>query len=956
MKRRDFLHVAMGSMALSTLAGCSQEPRTETWCPRCARRRELFDAGWKFQLIDTPASESLENPIAIQDWLWKPGFPDQTTTMINPDLDTKGGGWKATQTGIAQIQQLGYAWFRTTLPPCKHPNRVLRFNHVDANGTIYLNGKKLRYHQGWNYAFDVPLDSAWRTDQANVVVVLVHNTLGIGGLTGPVTLGCWPEHRTSFSSPKLDDRRWRQVHLPHDYVIEGRYNLQLPNGALPLYPAWYRKHFHLEKSDQGRAIWITFDGVYKFTKVYLNGHYLGGHDGGYTPFRLELAKYAHFGGDNVLAVHVDPRCPQHGWYEGGGLYRHVWLNVADPLHVAPWGVYVTSTVHNVQNNPWAELSIQTNLVNGYNRDQTCRVVSNILDSSNSIVATQSNVLTVPAGQTALCPQTVTLQEVLLWSLEARNLYQLVTEVYCDGVLIDTHTQRFGIRTIRFDVNNGFFLNERRVELQGTCNHQDFVGVGIAAPDSLWYWRVRKLKELGCNAIRCSHNLMAPAFYDACDHLGLLVMDENRRLSDSFAAKTSVGDGYTNAWHVDEMVLQDRNHPCVIMWSLCNEENSVQDTKYGKKVFTFLMNSIRRYDHTRPITCAMNPNWPTWAGTPNNGWNAAANFKRLRGFEAVENLQGCNYGSRDYERWHTAFPDHPMFASEMGNNASVRGIYQNDPSKGYVSAYAGDPEGAWRPVAAHRFMAGGFVWTGFDYRGGCLAPDISASFGILDMCGFPKDNALYYKAWWKQEPLVHIFPHWNWPGREGKIIEVWCYSNCDEIELLVNGISAGRKHMPRFGHLQWEVPYAPGAIAGIGYKNGVMVASHVIQTTGEPAALRLLPDRAILKADGEDIVPIAVAVVDAAGRLVPTAQNKVTFSVTGPGVNAGVGNGDPCCHEPNQADYRSAFNGLCMVLVRATNQSGKILVEARAAALRPDGVVIDSLRGKIGRPRSKRLSR
>ncbi len=935
----------MSSMALSGLAACSQEPRTETWVPRCSRRRELFDANWKFHLVDESASVPIEHPVAIQEWLWKPGLPDQAATMVNPDLDISHGGWKTTQSGDAQIQQLGYGWFRAILPPCKNPNRVLRFSHIDANGTVYLNGKKLRYHQGWNYTFDVPLDSAWRTGKANVVVVLVHNTLGVGGITGPVTFGYIPSGAACFSHPELDDRQWRQVHLPHDYVIEGQYNLQLPNGALPLYPAWYRKHFPLAKSDQGRSIWITFDGVYKFTEVYLNGHYLGGHEGGYTPFRFDIAPHANFGGENVLAVHVDPRCPQHGWYEGGGIYRHVWLNVADHLHVAPWGVYLASTVHHVRNNPWAELSIQTNVINQSNKDQTCNIVSNILDPAGRSVATQSNLLTVPAGKATLCRQTATVQQVLLWSLEARNLYALVTEIYRDGMLVDTDTQSFGIRTIRFDPDNGFFLNEQRVELQGTCNHQDFVGVGIAAPDSLWYWRVRKLKEIGCNAIRCSHNLMAPAFYDACDQLGVLVMDENRRLSDSFAAKTGVGDCYKNTWHIDEMVLQDRNHPSVIMWSLCNEEWMVQNSQWGENVFQYLMRSVKQLDATRPVTCAMNSDW---SGGPASGWNAE--FTHLHGFSIVENLQGCNYGSRDYARWHAAFPGHPMFASEMGNNASVRGIYQNDPSKGYVSAYAGDPEGAWQPVAVHKFIAGGFVWTGFDYRGGCNAPDINASFGILDMCGFPKDNAMYYKAWWSRQPLVHIFPHWNWPGREGKTIAVWCYSNCDEIELLVNGISAGRKNMPRFSHLQWDVPYHPGAIAGIGYKNGVVVASHSIQTTGAPAALRLMPDRTVLQADAEDIVPVAVAVIDAAGRMVPTANNKILFSVTGAGVNAGVGNGDPSCHEPNQADYRSAFNGLCMVLVRATTQPGKILVEARATGLRPDGVVIDSRRGRVGRQR------
>jgi beta-galactosidase len=938
LKRRDFLRVGVGSLALSGLRATNgQETHTETRRARCPRRRDLFDADWRFHLVGATASEKIEHPVPINNWLWKTGTPDQSASILDPDSDISSSGWKPAQAGAAQIQEPGYAWFRATLPPCRAANRVLRFKQIDANGTVYLNGKRLYYHQGWRYSFDVPLDSAWRTGKANVVVVLVHNTLGVGGITGPVTFGQLPQVSvTPFSSPELNDQSWGQVHLPHDYVIEGRYDFKLPHGSLPLSPAWYRKHFHLAKSDQHRSIWITFDAVYKFTKVYLNGHYLGEHDGGYTPFRFDIGRYANFGGENVLAVHVDPRCPQHGWYEGGGIYRHVWLNVADRLHVAPWGVYVTSAVHNVRNNPWAELSLQTKVVNEGNMDRTCEVVSHVFDPTGRMVATQSHPLAVPAGKAAECRQGVTLRQALLWSLESRNLYRLVTEIYRDGVLIDTHEQRFGIRTIRFQADNGFFLNEKRVELKGTCNHQDFVGVGIAAPDSLWYWRVRKLREIGCNAIRCSHNLMAPAFYDACDRLGVLVMDENRRLSDSFAAKTSLGDCYKNAWHIDEMVLQDRNHPSVVIWSLCNEEWMIQNSKWGEKVFDYAIQSVRKFDRTRPITCAMNSDW---AGGPASGWNAE--FSRLRGFSVVENLQGCNYGSNDYDRWHVAFPSHPMFASEMGNNASVRGIYHDAPARGYVSAYSGDPEGAWHPVAARRFMAGGFVWTGFDYRGGCNAPAVNASFGILDTCGFPKDNAMYYKAWWNRHPLVHIFPHWNWLGQEGKAIRVWCYSNCDEVELLVNGQSFGRQAMRRFSHLQWMVPYQPGRIVGVGYKNGAVVASHLIQTTGEPAALRLIPDRTVLEADGEDIVPVAVAVIDSAGRTVPTADNKVLFRVTGPGENAGVGNGDPSCHEPTKADYRRAFNGLCMVLVRAKNRTGRIVLEARAAGLRPDGVVINS---------------
>ena len=737
----------------------------------------------------------------------------------------------------------------------------------------------------------------------------------------------------------FDDSTWRVVQLPHDYIVEGPYNPKASksHGFLPVYPAWYRKHFSLAASDSGKSVWLDFEGVYRDAHVYINGHFLGRHHGGYTPFSLDISKVANFGGNNVLAVYVDPTEFEGWWYEGGGIYRHVWLNIADPIHVKPWGVYVVSDVHNVRNNPSADLTIQTSIVNESSKPQTCTVISGITDPQGRLVASLSNELKVSAGQTTELTQVARLPSVSLWSLTHRHIYAVTTQVFCGGVRVDFHRQRFGIRTLRYDAKNGFFLNEEHVELKGTCNHQDFVGVGIGAPDSLWYWRVRKLKEIGCNAVRCSHNMMAPAYYDACDELGVLVMDENRRLSDDFTPKTPLDAPYENMWHVDEMILRDRNHPSVIMWSLCNEEYKVQNTAYGKKVFAALMKSVHQYDRTRPITCAMNGNW---SGAPQSGWDARANLEKLRGIEAVEDLQGCNYAPHHYDQFHQAYPHLKMFGSEIGSNTSDRGIYTTDIPAGHVSAYHGDPENSWQPVAVRPFIAGGFVWTGFDYRGEpspCGWPSINSHFGLLDMCGFPKDVAMYYKAWWGDKPLVHIFPHWNWPGHEGQTIHVWCYGNCNEIELRVNGTSYGRKQMPRFRHVQWDVPYQAGHIEACGYNHGTLAAVHRIETTGQPAALLLMPDRYVLRADGQDTVPISLAVVDSAGRIVPTANNKVRFRVTGAGVNAGVGNGNPACLEPNVANFRSAFNGLCMILARANDTGGIIRVRAMADGLKSAGV-------------------
>ncbi len=431
--------------------------------------------------------------------------------------------------------------------------------------------------------------------------------------------------------------------------------------------------------------------------------------------------------------------------------------------------------------------------------------------------------------------------------------------------------------------------------------------------------------------------MTSAYYDACDELGMLVMDENRRLSDAYTAKTPPGAPYDNMWHIDEMILRDRNHPSIIMWSLCNEEYRVEDTLYGKRVFAAAMKSVHKYDRTRPITSAMTAHVKH---SPIKGWNDPKNFQQLRGFEAVEDLQGCNYAPGFYDKFHKIYPHARMFGSEIRNTFSDRGVYTTDIAAGHISSYSDRMEHAWPAVKERPFMAGGFIWTGFDYRGEpvpCRWPSIGSHFGALDMCGFPKDVAMYYKAWWGSQPLVHIFPHWNWPGHEGKPLVVWCFSNCEHVELWVNGASQGKQAMPPMKHLQWTVPYQPGHIEARGYVGGVLTARHKIETTGKPAALRLMPDRQVLSADGQDTVPVAAAVVDAVGRTVPTANHKIHFQVTGAGVNAGVGNGDPACLEPNQADDRSAFNGLCMVLARAKQTGGILRVRATADGLQPADV-------------------
>jgi len=882
------------------------------------RRLELLDADWRFW-----AEPTVRLTTQITDWVWVPGTIDQATAMTAPVLDTSGAPWKKTVVGENTVADNSGGWFRTTLPDIQGPGRTVRFESVDDNGTVYLNGQKLLVHTGWDGEFDVPLDSAWRDGGPNVLTVFVENINGPGGIYKTVTVGT-VRQRTGLAAPSFEDKSWRTVHLPHDYVVEGDFDPSgdVGHGALPVGAAWYRKHIDIPASDRGKSIWLYFEGVFRNATVYVNGKELFFQEDGYDPFHVDIADALHYGGSNVISVHVDAHGGEGWWYEGGGIYRHVWLNVADPLHVQPWGVYVTSDVHDVTTSPSADLTILTQLTNAGGMDRKVTVHTDIAGPDGRIVASADSDHTVPASGNLDVTQTAKVSSAQLWSLEIRNRYEALTTLSEGGKVVDRFRQKFGIRTLRFDPDHGFFLNEKSVKLQGTCNHQDFVGVGIAMPDSILYWRMQQLKDkLGCNAIRCSHNPMSPSMYEACDELGLLVMDETRHPGDAVETKASTRSTFTHTEHIEKMIRRDRNYPSVIMWSMANEEWGIQGDPYGATMLSALMVAVHKHDKTRPVTTANN------SGT-GDGWKV--------GFGAVEDLLGVNYNYGDFDWLHEQFPNKPIFGSETASDVTCRGIYETNEKAGHITSYK-SPEGSWEPLGSREFVMGGFAWTGFDYRGEPSPypwPEISSNFGLIDVCGFPKDVAFYYKAWWKQdEPLVHIFPHWNWEGKEGKNVPVWCFSNCDEVELTFNNVSLGRKTMPKFKHVEWpDVMYAPGRLEAVGYRNGKQVTAMVVETTGAPAAIRLSADRNKLVPDGEDIVPVAVEIVDAKGRVVPTASNVVTFAVHGAGVNAGVGNGDPACHEPNLSNKRSAFNGLCMVLVKAKTRAGGIVLTASADGL------------------------
>ncbi len=885
------------------------------------RQRIRLDQGWRFHLGDVNSYQISGSPIT--QWIWKEddSGAEDASTQAASTLDTSG--WKTAAPNEDTFHgRIGYSWYRTALPKVQSSSPWVHFTSVDDVGTVYLNGMKLYFHSGWNEQFTVSLARVWNHAGPNILAVLVQNTDGPGGI-GDATIG--GVSRRGARGPALasyNDKSWRTVHLPHDFVIEGKFtpNGPMSHGFLPVGVGWYRKRFYLSPADEGKRIWLEFDGIYRDSRIWLNNHFLGRHRSGYTSFRYDATSSVHYGAWNTLSVRADARSFEGWWYEGGGIYRHVWLVKTSPLHITHWGVFVHPTLNSAMTR--SIVHIDTSIMNRNPHREYYTLISRVLDKEGHQIVSSSSQAIQPYGDTITFKQQVFVNHPHLWSLDHPYLYTLISLVEQKGVIVDNRTTSFGVRTFRFDPQKGLFLNGKHVEIQGTCNHQDFIGVGIGMPDDLLTWRIEQLKKMGSNAYRCSHNPPAPALLDACDRLGMLVMDENRHLGDTYSDHSPSGVPYSNLSDLASMVRRDRNHPSIIIWSMCNEEG-LQSTAEGVKIFTAMMKVVHKYDKTRPISCAMNGGWGT-------------------GFSNVEDLQGCNYNPGGYDAFHEAHPNMPMFGSEIGSTVSDRGVFQTDPQKGYVSGYdenhpgwAEGAEGTWGPIGRRPYFAGGFVWTGFDYKGEPTPygwPCVNSHFGLMDMCGFPKPIYYHYQSWWTTKPMVHLLPHWNWPGKEGESIAVWAFSNCDQVELFLNGKSLGRQDMPQFGHLEWNVPYAPGKLAAKAYKNGKLAAEDVVETTGSPFAIRLLPDSSTVKADGEELIMVTVEIVDQKGRVVPTADNLVHFRISGSGEIAGVGNGDPSCHQPDQADYRSAFNGLCMVLVRGGEHAGKITLTASSGGL------------------------
>jgi beta-galactosidase len=724
----------------------------------------------------------------------------------------------------------------------------------------------------------------------------------------------------------FDDSDWRNLDLPHDWAVELPFENDpaLANkGFYPLgrnYPAtsvgWYRRVFELPAADKGKRITLEFDGAYRETMVVFNGFYIGLHSGGYDPFSFDVTDFATPGGRNVLLVRVDATSSDGWFYEGAGIYRHVWLVKTNPVHVPQWGTFVSAEIRSDE----ATLSIRTDVKNYGQDEQHARVTSTILDPTGKEVGrVTSATASIPAGEEQASEQKLVVKQPQLWSLEERNLYKLLTEVKANGEIVDRYETRFGIRSVKFDPEKGFFLNGKSVKLKGTCNHQDHAGVGAALPDAVQYYRVRKLQEMGCNSLRTSHNPPTPELLDACDELGMLVFDETRMMSSNPEGLSQFAN----------LVRRDRNRPSVFMWSMGNEEGQA-NTEKGLHILTAMKAVATQHDGTRPVSIA-----------PIRAIGV--------GGLAVCDVVGYNYMDPGAEEYHKSHPDKPVIGTETVSAVGTRGIYVTDFDKGYVGSY--DPytttgrasaEGWWSFCNSRQWLAGGFVWTGFDYRGEPSPngwPNISSQYGVIDTCGFPKDTFYYYQSWWTSQTVLHVFPHWNWPGLEGKEIAVWVYSNLEKVELLFNGKSLGKKEIKKDSHVAWIVKYAPGAIEARGYKNDKVLLTAKRETTGPAAKLLLSADRQDISADGEDVAVFTVEVRDAQDRVVPITDNVVSFRVSGEGKLIGVGNGDPTDNESDKGTTRKAFGGLCVALVQSTKTGGSITVEATSPGLAPASVTI-----------------
>ena len=773
----------------------------------------------------------------------------------------------------------------------------------------------IRLDEGWKFAFghagDPKKDFGCGTEYFNYLTKAnsIHNE-------GPYSL-------------KFNDAGWQEVSVPHDWVAT------LPYAAVAShshgyktvgykYPetsvGWYRKTISIPASDLGKHIALRFDGIFRDARVWFNGFYMGTEPSGYATQVYDVTEYVNYGGDNLICVRADATLEEGWFYEGAGIYRDAWLLKSAAVSVAPFGTFVYADLQ--QPYTQATIHVETDVNNHSLEAQTAQVTQRLLDGEGREVGrTSASTLTLQPKQTLSCRQQLSLQNPHLWSTTDPYLYKVETTVTVGGRVTDVYETTTGLRQVEFDAQRGFLLNGQPLKLKGVNMHQDHAGVGAAIPDALQLWRIRQLKAFGCNAYRASHNPMTPALLDICDREGILVIDENR-LS---------GINQEHLRLLENMIKRDRNHPSVILWSDGNEEWGMENTVQGRRVAEAMRAYTRQLDPTRHSTIAN-----------------AGGGEMIKGLDVV----GFNYIlQNDVDNRKKQNPTWKIVGTEETTGCGTRGVYFDVATKERMPSMnlSADKDGTlnriergWKFYAERPWAAGLFYWTGFDYRGepnplGYPAHD--SEFGILDYCGFWKDEAWYLKSWWTDEPTLHVFPHWNLAGHEGEEIDLWAYSNCDEVELTVNGKKLGRQKMPKNGHLKWKAVYKPGKVVATGYKNGKRLLTQTIETTKPASRLAVKADRQTIAADGRDVAVVSLEVQDAKGRLVPDACPTITIRLEGDARILGAGNGDPAYlgeDHPKARNCREfsipAFNGLAQVLVQSSTSPSAIVVKCASDGL------------------------
>ncbi|SFU66589.1 beta-galactosidase [Pustulibacterium marinum] len=762
---------------------------------------------------------------------------------------------------------------------------------------------------------------------------------------------------------------WRNLNLPHDYSIEQPFDINSPTGfgggALRGGLAWYKKTFTVD--DSTKLTSIAFDGVYENSEVWINGNYLGKRPNGYSSFEYNLTPYLNYGDQkNEILVKVDnSNQPNSRWYSGSGIYRNVWLKTTNKIHVAHWGTFITTPMVNKES---ASVNLQVTIANNYPDKKDITTKTTIYKDNSEIVSFSEIKKSISGNEHLKISTEGTIENPSLWSPEHPEMYTAITEIYADGNLVDEYKTPFGIRNFTFDLEKGFILNGEQVKIKGVCLHHDLGPLGTAINTRALERQLQIMKDMGVNGIRTSHNPPAPELLDLCDSMGFIVMDE---AYDMWEQKKTTYDyaNFWEAWHkrdLEDLILRDRNHPSVFMWSIGNEIPE-QWSERGAEIGRELSKIVKNLDTTRYVTAAMNPPvHVTDESVTVQFENTADKPNALAGSGALD-IIGYNYAHQTYPKHQVNFPNTPFIATETTSGLQTRGYYEfpSDTTKIWpvrwdikftdgnddntVSAFdqVRTPWGSlhettWKVIKKHDFLSGMFVWTGFDYIGEPTPyewPSRSSYFGIVDLAGFPKNVYYMYQSEWTDKDVLYLLPHWNW--EEGQTVDVWAYYNhADEVELFLNGKSMGVKSKKGDDlHVMWRFPFKAGTLKAVSRKDENIVKETEIKTADVPAKLELLADRTNIIADGSDLSFITVNITDKNGTIAPRANHKISFSVEGPGEIVGVASGDPTNHESFKGTSHKALNGKCLVIVQSTEKAGTIQLTASADGLATNTISI-----------------